>query len=67
MHFFTSVIAKCQIFGMVGWVLIVMMLLQECLGTILTPFIGLAYQGKDIVFRFILEYSSSLWDFGPPR
>jgi hypothetical protein len=25
---------------------------------------GLAYQGKDIVFRFILEYSS-LMDFGP--
>jgi hypothetical protein len=29
-------------------------------------FIGLAYQGKDIVFRFIIEYSS-LRDFGPPR
>jgi len=29
-------------------------------------FIGLAYQGKkDIVFRFIIEYSSSLRDFGP--
>jgi hypothetical protein len=28
-------------------------------------FIGLAYQGKDIVFRFIIEYSS-LRDFGPP-
>jgi hypothetical protein len=27
-------------------------------------FVGLAYQGKDIVFRFILEYSS-LKDFGP--
>jgi hypothetical protein len=27
-------------------------------------FIGLAYQGKDIVFRFIVEYSS-LRDFGP--
>jgi len=27
-------------------------------------FVGLAYQGKDIVFRFIIEYSS-LWDFGP--
>jgi hypothetical protein len=26
-------------------------------------FIGLAYQGKDIVFRFIIEYSS-LMDFG---
>ncbi len=26
--------------------------------------IGLAYQGKDIVFRFIIEYSS-LKDFGP--
>jgi hypothetical protein len=27
-------------------------------------FIGLAYQGKDIVFRFIIEYTS-LVDFGP--
>jgi hypothetical protein len=27
-------------------------------------FIGLAYQGKDIVFKFIIEYTS-LRDFGP--
>jgi hypothetical protein len=27
-------------------------------------FIGVAYQGKDIVLRFIIEYSS-LMDFGP--
>jgi hypothetical protein len=27
-------------------------------------FVGIAYQGKDIVFRFIIEYSS-LRDFGP--
>jgi hypothetical protein len=27
-------------------------------------FIGLGYQGKDIVLRFIIEYSS-LRDFGP--
>jgi hypothetical protein len=27
-------------------------------------FVGLAYQGKDIVFRCIIEYSS-LMDFGP--
>jgi hypothetical protein len=27
-------------------------------------FIGLAYQGKDIVFRFIVEYNS-LMDFAP--
>jgi hypothetical protein len=26
--------------------------------------VGLAYQGKDIVFRFIIEYNS-LKDFGP--
>jgi hypothetical protein len=26
-------------------------------------FVGLAYQGKDIMFRFIIEYSS-LRDFG---
>jgi hypothetical protein len=29
-----------------------------------TMFIGLAYQGKDIVFRLIIEYNS-LRDFGP--
>jgi hypothetical protein len=28
-------------------------------------FVGLAYQGKSIVFRFIIEYSSSFRDFGP--
>jgi len=27
-------------------------------------FVGIAYQGKDIVFRFIIEHSS-LMDFGP--
>jgi hypothetical protein len=27
-------------------------------------FVSLAYQGKDIVFRFIIEYSS-FRDFGP--
>jgi hypothetical protein len=27
-------------------------------------FVGLAYQGQDIVFSFIIEYSS-LRDFGP--
>ncbi len=27
-------------------------------------FVGLAYQGKDILFRFIIEYSN-LRDFGP--
>ncbi len=31
---------------------------------LLVLFVGLAYQGKDIVFRFIIEYSS-LKDFGP--
>jgi hypothetical protein len=29
-----------------------------------SQFIGFAYQGKDIVLRFIIEYSS-LRDFGP--
>jgi hypothetical protein len=33
----------------------------------LNLFVGLADQGKkDIVFRFVIEYSS-LMDFGPPR
>jgi hypothetical protein len=32
--------------------------LSEC------QFAGLAYQGKDIVFRFIIEYSSFM-DFSP--
>jgi hypothetical protein len=27
-------------------------------------FVGIAYQGKDIVFKFIIEYSS-LRNFGP--
>jgi len=29
-----------------------------------STFVGLAYQGKDIVLRFIIEYSS-LREFGP--
>ncbi len=33
-------------------------------GYCLLQFVGLADQGKDIVFRFIIEYSS-LRDFGP--
>jgi hypothetical protein len=36
-------------------------------GNFFVPFVvGLAYQGKDIVFRFILEYSSlrGLWPIG---
>ncbi len=32
--------------------------------TLFVHFVGLAYQGKDIVFRFIIEYSG-LRDFGP--
>jgi len=28
-------------------------------------FVGLALVGKDIVFRFIIEYSSTSRDFGP--
>jgi hypothetical protein len=31
---------------------------------LLHGFVGLGYQGKDIVFRLIIEYSS-LMDFGP--
>jgi hypothetical protein len=27
--------------------------------------LAFAYQGKDIVFRFIIVYSKSLRDFGP--
>ncbi len=32
-------------------------------------FVGLAYQGKDIVFRFIIEYSSfkGFWPLGNNR
>jgi hypothetical protein len=33
-------------------------------GYCLLQFVGLADQGKDIVFRFIIKYSS-LRDFGP--
>jgi hypothetical protein len=32
---------------------------------VIRSFVGLAYQGKDIVFKFIIEYNS-LRDFGPP-
>jgi hypothetical protein len=35
---------------------------DEC--QILLQFVGLAYRGKDIVFRVIIEHSS-LRDFGP--
>jgi hypothetical protein len=35
----------------------------EC-GFASIKFVALAYQGKDIVFRFIMEYTS-LTDFGP--
>jgi len=38
------------------------LLLVFCLSLFL--FFGLAYQGKDIVYRFIIE-NSSLMDFGP--
>ncbi len=36
----------------------------NCLAHFSAYFVGLAYRGKDIVFRFIIEYSS-LRDFGP--
>jgi len=36
----------------------------NCLTHFSAYFVGLAYRGKDIVFRFIIEYSS-LRDFGP--
>ncbi len=48
----------------------IMALLMKCLGfTVLSSayfqqFVGVAYQGKDIVFRLIIDYSS-LRDFGP--
>jgi len=37
--------------------------MDQCQGRF-SDFVGLVYQGKDIVFRFIREYSS-LMDFGP--
>jgi hypothetical protein len=38
---------------------------NQCWLVLVDGFVGLAYQeGKDIVFRFIIEYSS-LRDFGP--
>ncbi len=37
---------------------------QHALGRISPAFVGLDYQGQNIVFRFIIEYSS-LRDFGP--
>jgi hypothetical protein len=39
---------------------------EERLHNLEQPFVGLAYQDTDIVvFRFIIEYNSSLRDFGP--
>jgi hypothetical protein len=38
--------------------------LSQCINSPSFSFVGFAYQGKDIVFRFIVEYSS-LRDFGP--
>jgi hypothetical protein len=38
--------------------------LQKKSITLLWHFVGFAYQGKDIVFRFIIEHGS-LRDFGP--
>jgi hypothetical protein len=43
---------------------IIFHLAQTYIGAPCGKFIGLAYQGKDIVFRFIIEYSS-LMDFDP--
>jgi hypothetical protein len=37
---------------------------NRCGGEYRYVFVGFAYQGKDIVFKFIIEYSS-LRDFGP--
>jgi hypothetical protein len=40
------------------------MVLRHYSWTTLLSFVVLPYQGKDIVFRFIIEYSS-FRDFGP--
>jgi len=42
-----------------------MQLLPTVCCVLFSQFLGLAYQGKDIVFRFIMEYTSSFMDFGP--
>ncbi len=41
------------------------LLLSVCVSASMEGFVGLAYKGKDIVFRFIIEYSSLIRDFGP--
>jgi hypothetical protein len=38
---------------------------MQCEQVVDNYFVGLAYRGKDIVFRFIIECYSSLRDFGP--
>jgi hypothetical protein len=38
--------------------------MDQCQGRF-SDFVGLVYPGKDIVFRFIIQYNSSLRDFGP--
>lgn len=45
-----------QSFGLSG--------LPEVITTFRLQFVGLAYPGKDVVFRFIIEYNS-LREFGP--
>jgi hypothetical protein len=55
-----------------GWMILIQLLLLSIsihvvvarTELLCSTFIGLAYQGNDIVFRFIVEYSS-LRDFGP--
>jgi len=44
--------------------LLYLRVLLSDLGENICLFVGLAFIGKDIVFRFIIEYSSSR-DFGP--
>jgi hypothetical protein len=52
--------SKCPSYKATLPVLIVMLFRDMCC----CAFIGLAYQGKDIVFRFIIDYIC-LMDFGP--
>jgi len=44
--------------------MIIVLYKTEYVHYVMILFVGLACQGKDIVFRFIIEYSS-LRDFGP--
>jgi hypothetical protein len=57
---------KCYIHLVEAFMVILIIIhITNAEGGLFVCLFGLPYQGKDIVFRFIIEYSS-LMDFGSP-